>query len=58
MIYAALVMVLGAVIIQDGVASICFYQKRETWKRNHSWRLFRIGVGIALMVAGVKLLEV
>ncbi len=48
---------LGMWVFADGVASLWAYlpNKEETFWRNHSLRLVRCLVGIALMVIGVTL---
>jgi len=44
---------LGVFILQDGVASIAFYNGRESWLKNHSWRVTRSLAGLALIILGV-----
>ena len=43
---------IGVWILQDGLASICFYPT-EKWRWNHAARLVRLVMGIALIVIGV-----
>ena len=43
----------GIWILQDGIASICFYDKRENWRYNHAVRLVRSLMGVALIIIGV-----
>lgn len=45
---------MGIWIFQDAVASICFYPQ-ESWKWNHTARIIRVGIGVALVVMGVLL---
>ena len=47
----------GMYICMDGVASLWQYTRPErrdgqSWLRDHSFRLFRIAVGILLMILG------
>ena len=42
---------MGIWILQDALASICYYPK-EKWRWNHAARLIRVLIGIALMVIG------
>jgi len=51
----ALIMLVGGISVQDGIASICWYRKSENWK-NHAWRLPRIVIGIWLVIlSGIQL---
>ena len=43
---------IGCWILQDALASICFYPK-ENWKWNHAARLVRAIMGVVLLVIGV-----
>ncbi len=42
---------IGVWIFQDAVASIMFYPQ-EKWKWNHTARLIRAVMGVALMIMG------
>ena len=42
---------MGLWILQDALASICFYPN-EKWRWNHTARLIRVLIGIALIVMG------
>lgn len=41
---------MGIWVFQDGLASIWYYHKKETWRRNHSWRLARMLLGLGLVI--------
>ena len=42
----------GMFVLQDGIASIVFYNGREGWLKNHSWRIVRSLWGLVFMIAG------
>lgn len=44
--------IIGTWILQDALASICFYGTTEKWRWNHTARLIRAVFGVALMVIG------
>ena len=50
----AWILALSIFTIQDGAASIWYYEttpgKKETWARNHSWRLARIVVALIIVI--------
>ena len=43
---------IGVWVFADGIASLWAYMpdKKQTWKRDHTLRAVRCGIGIALMV--------
>ena len=45
-------LIIGTWFIQDAVASICYYPT-EKWRWNHSARLVRAVMGVALVIMGV-----
>jgi len=46
-----LIIVIGTWLVQDSLASIAFYPQ-EKWRWNHTARLIRTAMGIALIVIG------
>ncbi len=46
---------MGIWLFQDALASIAFYPD-ENWKWNHTARIVRVGIGVALVVMGAILL--
>ena len=47
---------MGLWILQDALASICFYPK-ESWRWNHTARMIRVAIGLALVVIGYESLN-
>ncbi len=47
--------IMGIYILQDALASIAFYPS-ESWRWNHTARVIRAGIGIALVVIGSTML--
>jgi len=47
-----IVIIGGTWTFQDGIASIVFYNGREGWLKNHSWRIVRSLWGLVFMIAG------
>ena len=46
---------IGLWLVQDSLASICFYPN-EKWMWNHTARLVRTAMGIALVIIGGMLI--